>query len=148
MDIDRTAPVIVELEITVDAPRATVWDLHTDIARWPAWQADISTARPDGPLAPGTTFAWETAGLAITSTIEEVEPQRRIVWGGPAHGIDGIHVWTFEETAAGTVVRTAESWNGDPVRSDPDGMRTALHGSLKAWLTALKNAAESAATRA
>ncbi|MEU6083192.1 SRPBCC family protein [Streptomyces sp. NPDC047108] len=145
MDIDRSAPVIVELEVTVEAPLAAVWDLHTDIARWPAWQTDISTAQPDGPVAPGTTFVWETAGLDITSTVREVEPRRRIVWGGPAHGIDGVHVWTFEETAAGTLVRTAESWNGEPVLSDVDGMRDALHGALSTWLAHLKSTAESAA---
>jgi hypothetical protein len=31
----------------------------------------------------------ETAGLDITSTVAEIDPPHRIVWGGPAQGIVG-----------------------------------------------------------
>jgi uncharacterized protein YndB with AHSA1/START domain len=144
MDINRNAAVIVELSTTVDAPLETVWRLHTTIDEWPTWQQDISEAKLTGPLAAGGSFAWQTHGLAIVSTIGEVNPMRRIVWGGPAHGIDGVHVWTFEETAAGVIVRTTESWDGPPIVADPDGMRAALTSSLTAWLAALKTTAESA----
>lgn len=145
MDINRAAPVVVELETTVDAPLPTVWELHTDIDRWPTWQRDITRAGLTGRLAPGATFTWHTAGLEITSTVTDLVPGSRIAWGGPAHGIDGIHVWTFEETAAGVVVRTAESWDGPPVHADPDAMRAALRASLVSWLAALRETAESRA---
>lgn len=143
MDIDRTAPVIVELATIVDAPLETVWELHTTIDEWSVWQPEITRARLTGPLAVGATFDWEIAGLAITSTIAEIEPLRRIGWGGPAHGIDGVHVWTFEQTDDGVAVHTAESWAGDQVLADPDGLRAALTASLTDRLAALKATAES-----
>jgi uncharacterized protein YndB with AHSA1/START domain len=142
MDITRNAPVVVELDLTVDAPLDRVWALHTAVNDWPAWNADIGRARLSGEFGPGAAFEWETAGLEITSTVYEVEPARRTVWGGPAHGIDGIHVWTFEDTPDGVRVHTAESWDGDPVRADPAGLGAALRASLEAWLAALKAAAE------
>ncbi|GIH63808.1 SRPBCC family protein [Microbispora siamensis] len=138
MDIDRNAPVVVELETTVHAPIEKVWRLHTDIDAWPSWNPDISSARLRGDLAVGATFDWETHGLVIASTVAELVPGRRVVWGGPAHGIDGVHVWTFEETDGGVLVRTRESWAGPPVEADPEGMRAALEGSLRAWLAALE----------
>ncbi|TMR93701.1 SRPBCC family protein [Nonomuraea basaltis] len=148
MDIDLTAPVIVELETTVRASLERVWALHTGVDAWPGWNAAISTARLREPLAVGAVFDWETHGLVIASTIAEIAPLRRIVWGGPAHGIDGVHVWTFEQVDGAVVVRTRESWAGAPVEGDPEGMRAALDASLRSWLDALKAAAESPETAA
>jgi hypothetical protein len=42
-------------------------------------------------------------------------------------------------------VITTESWAGDPVDADPTGMQTILDNSLIAWLTRLKQKAESSA---
>jgi uncharacterized protein YndB with AHSA1/START domain len=142
MDIDTTAPVIVALHTTIAAAPRTVWNLHTDIDAWPRWNGDITRAGLRGEPVAGTVFEWETHGLVITSTIYEVDRERRIVWGGPAHGIDGVHAWTFEPTDGGTLVTTRESWAGEPVAADPAGMRELLDGSLRNWLAALKVAAE------
>ncbi|MEU4613404.1 SRPBCC family protein [Streptomyces umbrinus] len=145
--VDEDAPVVVRLSTTVDAPLATVWALHTDIGSWADWNADIDSVDFDGPLAPGASFRWLTHGLDITSTILEVVPGERIVWGGPAHGIEGVHVWTFEETGGATgertvTVRTEESWAGAPVEERPDEMREALRQSLESWLSRLRSEAE------
>ncbi|MFF4852109.1 SRPBCC family protein [Streptomyces sp. NPDC001194] len=146
--VDETAPVIVRLNTVIDAPPATVWGLHTDIAHWPAWNADIDRAEVHGPLLPGNSFSWHTHGLDITSTVYELVPGERIVWGGPAAGITGIHVWTFEPTTDGTdrtTVRTEESWAGAPVEAAADELGKALHASLEAWLSHLKSRSEQAA---
>ncbi|TLS43645.1 Shy6-polyketide cyclase [Streptomyces montanus] len=144
-DIDRSAPVIVELTTTIDATPETLWALHTDVNAWPTWNLGIEKAHLPGDFAEGSVFDWETAGLSISSTIMEVRPLRRTVWGGPAHGIEGVHVWIFEPATGGrgpTAVTTLESWAGAPVEADPEGMRAALERSLLAWLEALKTAAE------
>jgi uncharacterized protein YndB with AHSA1/START domain len=145
MDINSDAPVTVDLRIEVAAPPATVWQIHTAIDAWTTWHPDIVAAHLDGELAVGAVFDWTTAGLDISSTIGELIPGRRIAWGGETHGIDGIHVWTFEPSPTGVVVRTRESWDGAPVLADPDGLRQALHGSLETWLQALKATAETTA---
>ncbi|WP_162824275.1 SRPBCC family protein [Peterkaempfera bronchialis] len=141
-DIDRTAPVVVELETQVHATPATLWRLHTDVDNWPTWNPGIDKAALRGDFAEGSRFDWETSGLSIGSTIAEVVPLRRTVWGGPAHGIEGIHVWTFSPTEDGTRVISQESWSGPPIEANPDGMRAALEASIHAWLDALKAAAE------
>ncbi|MDQ0873402.1 uncharacterized protein YndB with AHSA1/START domain [Paenibacillus sp. V4I3] len=142
IDVDRNAQVIVDLSIDIDAPQETVWRIQTGIDQWPTWQKNVSQARLSGPIAVGSTFQWETHGLPIVSTIREVDPMRRIVWGGPALGIEGIHVWTITPTPKGVVMHTTESWDGPPVAADPDGMRAALTSSLNAWLADLKMTAE------
>ncbi|WP_206109394.1 SRPBCC family protein [Paenibacillus apii] len=144
VDVDRNAQVIVDLSIEIEASQQTVWRIQTGIDQWPTWQKNVSKTRLSGPLAVGSTFHWETHGLPIVSTIREVDPMRRIVWGGPAQGIEGVHVWTITPTSKGVVVHTTESWDGPPVAADSDGMRAALTASLNAWLADLKTTAEAA----
>ncbi|MFF5809249.1 MFS transporter [Streptomyces sp. NPDC012746] len=143
--IDETAPVIVRLNTVIDAPLAAVWGLHTDIAAWPTWNRDIDRTEVDGPLLPGNSFRWRTHGMDITSTVHELVLGKRIVWGGPAAGITGMHVWTFEPDGIRTTVRTEESWSGAPVEAAADDLGKALHDSLQSWLSHLKARAEHAA---
>ncbi|WP_410671457.1 SRPBCC family protein [Amycolatopsis sp. cmx-4-68] len=143
-EIDLSAPVVVRRETVINAPLHRVWQLHTDVTSWPQWQPDITATQADCPLTTDSTFRWSTGGLDIESTVYEVEEPRRIVWGGPAHGITEIHLWTFDVTGSAVRVRTEESWDGDPVRADIPFMRAALDQSLAAWLNHLKKAAENA----
>ncbi|MET9433238.1 SRPBCC family protein [Streptomyces sp. NPDC006551] len=142
LDIDPHAPVVVRLAVTVDAPLDTVWAVHTDIGAWPRWNTDVESTRFTGPLAAGARFRWRTHGLDIASTVHHVVAGERIVWGGPANGIDGIHVWTFEETDGVVTVRTAESWSGAVVEEQPAALEQALRQSLENWLLRLKTEAE------
>lgn len=145
--IDTTAPVIVRREVRIAAPVDLVWRLHADVAGWPAWQADVDSAQADGPLVPGSTFRWSTHGLDVTSTVYSVDAPHRILWGGPAQGIDGVHEWTFTADGDATIVRTTESWAGDPVEADADTLRAALDASLGSWLELLRTTAEAKATK-
>ena len=88
-------------------------------------------------------FDWTSYGFGVTSTIYDVTPRSRILWGGTAGGITGVHEWPFEETPGGVHVTTNESFAGEPVEADKDGMQAALDGSLGSWLAHLKAAAES-----
>ena len=87
----------------------------------------------------------DSFGFTVTSTIYEVVECSRVLWGGTADGITGVHEWIFRETPAGGVlVTTNESFAGDPVAADAAGMQSILDGSLSSWLHHLKVAAESA----
>ena len=145
MDIDENAPVITRDEILIDAPLDTIWGLQTDISSWSQWQPDIDASTIEGPLEVGTVFRWQTYGLSIESTIQEIDAPRRIVWSGLAHGITAIHVWTMTPSEDRVLVHTEESWDGDPVRAEPEQMQQALDDSLRAWLQSLKHKAEAQA---
>ena len=142
MDINTAAPVITRDSILIHAPIDTIWGIQTDIAAWPSWQPEVDRAGVDGPLSVGSVFRWHTAGLDITSTVEEIDAPRRIAWSGPAQGIVAIHVWTFDPQDDGVLVRTEESWEGDPVTIQVDVLQPALDASLRNWLLNLKRRAE------
>jgi hypothetical protein len=120
--IDRNAPVIAHHEIDIAAPLEAVWDLHTDVDAWPSWNQEMTAAKLDGAFAPGGSFTWTSYGFIM-----------------------GVHEWRFEPTPGGVQVITTESFAGDPVDTDPAGLQATLDNSLTAWLTRLKQKAESSA---
>ena len=144
--VDRDAPVRARHEIDIGAPLEIVWRLHTGVDSWPAWQTDITAARLDGAFEVGGSFEWTSYGATIASTIYAVEQtaeRARVLWGGPAAGITGIHEWVMHQTPGGVHVLTLESLSGEPVEADVARAQAILDGSLTAWLVHLKAAAES-----
>jgi uncharacterized protein YndB with AHSA1/START domain len=142
MEINTEAPVITRDEILINAPVEEIWEIQTDVSAWPAWQPDVDGAESEGPLEVGSVFRWQTAGLDITSTVQEIDPPRRIVWSGPAQGISAVHVWTLEPQDDGVFVKTQESWEGEPVDAQVKTLQGALDKSLRDWLENLKRTAE------
>jgi hypothetical protein len=134
--------VTAHREIDIAAPPVTVWELHTDVNAWPTWQVDVTEAHVDGAFELGASFAWASYGFGVTSTVYDLAERSRVLRGGTADGITGIHEWRFDETPGGVHVTTAESFAGDPVSGDPAGMQAVLDSSLQAWLAHLKDAAE------
>ncbi|MFD8980182.1 SRPBCC family protein [Streptomyces sp. NPDC059564] len=144
--IDHDAPVITRDDIVIHAPLHKIWKIQTDVGNWPAWQPEVVEAAKltPGPLRTGSVFRWSVHGLSdISSTVEQAEPLRRIVWGGPAQGITAVHVWTFTPREDGVHVHTEESWAGAPVEADTPALQQALDASLDEWLHRLKAKAES-----
>jgi Polyketide cyclase / dehydrase and lipid transport len=142
MEINTEAPVITRDQILINASVEEIWEIQTDVSGWPAWQPDVDGAESEGPLEVGSVFRWQTAGLDITSTVQEIDPPRRIVWGGPAQGISAVHVWTLEPQEDGVLVKTEESWEGEPVDAQVETLQGALDKSLRDWLQNLKRTAE------
>jgi hypothetical protein len=100
-----------------------------DVNAWPAWQTDITAAHIDGAFRPGASFEWTSYGFTVVSTIYAVAERARVLWGGTAGGITGIHEWVFSATPAGVHVTTDESFAGEPVEADVTGMQSALDSS-------------------
>jgi hypothetical protein len=143
--IDREAPVLAHHETDIRACLDDVWRLHTEVNGWTDWQTDITQAHIEGGMAPGESFDWSSFGFPVTSTVYEMTDRARVLWGGTAGGITGIHEWRFAETPDGVHVVTEESFSGGPVDAARDGMQQMLDMSLGAWLGKLKRAAEAAA---
>lgn len=142
MDINEYAPAIGQAEAIVAAPTDTVWDVLSDLPNWPSWNKSVSKLGLKGDIEPGTTFVWVAGGSKIVSRLEELERPSRIVWTGRTMGIRAVHVWTFEATAAGTRVRTRESFEGLIVRCFRGTMKKMLDRALEQGVEALKAEAE------
>ncbi|WP_051812393.1 SRPBCC family protein [Streptomyces sp. NRRL S-340] len=156
--VDPDARVRHRTETVIHAPLRTVWKLQTDVERWPAWQASVTSAERlgRGPFRPGSAFRWVTpvppnpatgaTRLDITSTVRQLRYGSCVRWTGPAVGeglrIDGVHVWTFTRVRGGVRVRTEETHTGPQVDADVPEATEILRQGLEAWLTDLRTAAE------
>jgi uncharacterized protein YndB with AHSA1/START domain len=134
--------------VLIQASPQVVWQVHTDINAWSRWNRSISTARMAGRLAPGASFEWKSGGLAIVSTVQELEPIHRISWTGKALGTTARHSWTLQPQDGGTLVTTEESMSGWLVSILRVLAPAFLDKSLDSWLHDLENRAEATQTRA
>ncbi len=135
MNINTSAPVFARKEIVIHAPVEKVWETQTGIDNWSKWQPDIASAKLEGALAVGAVFRWKAKGLAITSTLHTVEPNRRVGWTGVSLGMYAIHNWMFEPQGDFTRVVTEESLSGWFARLmklfDPGFLDKSLETSLQ-----------------
>jgi uncharacterized protein YndB with AHSA1/START domain len=127
-------------QLVIDAPPEVVWNVHTDITAWSHWHRSISSASAPAHLTVGSEFTWKSGGLTIASTIQTLEPNRRISWTGRSLGTRATHTWLLQPHDDGTLVTTEESMQGWLVRLVMLVSPAFLDRSLDAWLVDLKTA--------
>jgi hypothetical protein len=145
--IDVRAPVVGAAEIEVSAEPDLIWDVLTAFERWPTWNPDIESISMHGDVGVGSTFRWKAGRVTITSTIQEVEPPRRIAWTGRTLGIRAIHVWWLEPSDGATLVLTEEAYEGLVARLFRGPLQKALDRALDNGLRHLKSEVERRAAR-
>lgn len=142
MNVNLQAPAVATGEIKVDATPDIIWNVMTDFENWPAWNLDVKEVTMEGPVMAGTVFRWKSGPGWITSTLQQVERPRRLVWTGKTFGIHAIHVWQIDKRNDHSVVKTEESWEGLPARLFPGFSRKTLARAIQSGLMALKTEAE------
>jgi uncharacterized protein YndB with AHSA1/START domain len=157
--VDPAVKVRYRTEALIKAPLSTIWNLQTDVERWPSWQQEAVTTvkRLDpGPFRKHSQFQWTSpvppnpasppGTLVITSTVQQLRHNECVRWTGPADSeglhIDGVHVWTFTKVHGGVLVRTEETHTGPQVDANVPLATKLLGDGLEAWLKALKTTAE------
>lgn len=136
--IDRSAPVVVETSITIDAPPAEVWGVLTDVARWPEWNEYIRSATLEGPLETGSTIMWTVGAMNIRSRLTAVDPERGLDWDGLDGDTRGLHSWRLVPEGEGTRVTNVESLSGGSADAEPEAITEQLTLFLDAWNEQIK----------
>ena len=104
--------MITEDSIEIDAPAQLVWQIFSDVERWPEWTPSVTSlvARDGTGLAVGKRFAIKQPGMS------------KLVW--KVTEIDSGESWTWTQRSLGVLV-TARHW----VIPQPDG-RTLVRQQL------------------
>jgi uncharacterized membrane protein len=81
--------MIIDCAIGIDASANLVWDVFSDVERWPEWTASVTSLKAlDGP------------GLAIGKRFEIKQPRLpKLVWEVTA--LDEGRSWTWEQRSPG-----------------------------------------------
>ncbi|ABK69340.1 MULTISPECIES: SRPBCC family protein [Mycobacterium avium complex (MAC)] len=75
--------MFTEDSVEIDAPPRLVWDVFTDVERWPEWTASVTSLTGlDGPaLAVGRRFAIKQPGMAkLVWQVTELIPGASWTW--------------------------------------------------------------------
>ncbi|WP_018621564.1 SRPBCC family protein [Spirosoma luteum] len=141
--LNPNAPASTDKTTRIAAPPERVWQAMSQIDQWAGWQPDISKAKLNGPLQAGSTFDWNTSGMAIHSTLHTVTPPEALGWSGEAFGAFAVHNWHFNPLTDGTTeVRVEESMEGWLVSVLGSVLQKNLDEATDRWLEALKKVAE------
>ena len=81
--------MITDCAIEIDASPALVWDVFSDVERWPEWTASVTSLKAlDGP------------GLAVGKRFEIKQPRLpKLVW--EVTKVDDGGSWTWEQRSPG-----------------------------------------------
>jgi uncharacterized protein YndB with AHSA1/START domain len=142
VEINHQAPATAQGEIHIAADPQTVWAVISTIDEWPTWNADVKSARLEGPTAPGSVFKWKAGPSSLVSTLQVVERPREIGWTGRTMGITAVHVFRFEPKDGGTLARSEESWEGLIASLFKGYSRRTLDRGIRSILALLKTEAE------
>lgn len=122
--------MITEDSVEIDAPPQLVWEVFSDVERWPEWTASVtSLAAVDGPgLAVGKRFAIKQPRMS------------KLVW--KVTEIDPGSSWTWVQRAPGATASARHDVIAQPggrtlvrQRIDQNGVLGALVGRLMGSMT-------------
>ena len=132
-----------ESAVTLDAPAQRVWEVFSDVERWPEWTESVtSVERLDaGPLRIGsrTRIKQPRLPVAVWEVTELVEGEY-FTWVSTGPGVRTTGGHRVETTSAGTVVATSTV--------DQEGPLGPLFGRLLKKLTDRYLAIEGAGLKA
>jgi uncharacterized protein YndB with AHSA1/START domain len=82
--------MITESSITIDAPAALVWDVFTDVERWPEWTASVERI-----------VALDGAGIEVGKSFEIKQPRfPKLVW--EITEVEPGVAWTWRQRSLGS----------------------------------------------
>jgi uncharacterized protein YndB with AHSA1/START domain len=111
----RRAPIEVRNETVVRASIERVWDLLTDVERWPSWYRACRWVRVESP---GSTrqpvFRWKAHPVELRSTVVVSNRPHSFAITADAVGLHAERTFTLRQTpdGSGTVVVSDETQVG------------------------------------
>jgi len=122
--------MITEDSVEIDAPAQVVWQVFSDVERWPEWTPSVTTlvARDGTGLAVGKRFAIKQPGMSkLVWKVTEIDHGSSWTW---VQRSPGVHVsarhWVISQPNGRTLVRQ---------QLDQGGVLGALVGRLMAKKT-------------
>lgn len=83
----------VETAIEIDADQERVWEVMTDVERWPEWTASVERAErlDDGPLRVGSRARLKQPRFPpVVWDVTELEPGQSFAWTAKSPGVTSV----------------------------------------------------------
>lgn len=95
----------LENGINIDAPQSAVWNIMTDIERWPEWTPTVKEVQrlDTGPFDRGSSARIKQPGLPVaTWVVTELTPGERFTWESRIRGLRLIATHELATQEGGT----------------------------------------------
>lgn len=101
--------ITTERQFRIEAPPQIVWEVMSDIERWPQWTPTAESARrgEEGPLRVGATASMKIVGARGIGiwTVTSCEDGREFVWENRMAGVHSAAGHRVEADGSGSNVR-------------------------------------------
>ncbi|KRA84071.1 SDR family NAD(P)-dependent oxidoreductase [Altererythrobacter sp. Root672] len=108
--------IVVDNKATIPAPVGAVWNLLTDVERWPSWYQACRWVRPEAGKGEGVgaSFSWKAHPVELESKVVAAERHRRFAFTASGVGVQAARAFTLEVSpdGLGTVVTSHETQTG------------------------------------
>ncbi len=141
--------MLIEDSITIHAPMQKVWETFTDITCWDDWNSVLKNVSPDraevlteGGKVKFCIYPFKFP-VYFEPVIEEIIPNKKIVWTSGKFGVIARHEFIFKEVEIGVRVISKESFRGISLKTMSFLFpRSRLKALTVSFLRDLKKAAE------
>jgi uncharacterized membrane protein len=101
--------MITEDSVEIDAPAQLVWEVFSDVQRWPEWTASVTSlvGRDGASLAVGKRFTIKQPGMSkLVWKVTEIDPGSSWTWvqRSPGVRVTARH-WVTAQPGGRTLVR-------------------------------------------
>lgn len=104
-----------EVTVDIDAPPDHVWEVMTDIERWPEWTPSVTRAEmlTEGPLVQGARARLlQPKAPSAVWTVTSVEPGAAFTWETSSPALTSIASHRIERTGDGSRVTLSVTHSG------------------------------------
>lgn len=106
---DSRPPIEVRNERVIAAPAERVWDLLTDVERWPSWYRGCKWVRVESTNAGlPVSFRWKAHPVTLRSTVVLSDRARSFAFTADGLGVHAERTFTLRPTPNGTVIVSHE----------------------------------------
>ena len=138
--INKNANIKDEHSIIINAPIDKVWEILSDIKKWPEWYSIIKQIDIEDKVKVETKFKWNFNGMKFNAQIHTATKPSTLAWTGKSSWIKSIHVWQFEGDENQTIASLSNSLQG--TFTILINKHQKVHNDLIGWLESLKAKAE------
>ena len=113
--------MVIEESVLIRATLQKVWETFADITCWNDWNNVLRNVSPGRPkvLSEGSRLRFCIHPfhfpVHLEPVVEEVVPEKRLVWYSRKFGVSARHAFVFEKTADGVKVTSRETFSGLPL---------------------------------